>query len=72
MAVAPFPIQCMRGGKWVTIQTDELLPGDVVSVGEAVFFYHYYQLYQSYLSPTPDRNDRPCGHLTHQGYLHCQ
>jgi len=37
MAVAPFPIQCMRGGEWVTIQTDELLPGDVVSVGETVF-----------------------------------
>ena len=36
MAVAPFPIQCVRGGKWVTIQTDELLPGDVVSVGRAV------------------------------------
>ena len=36
MAVAPFPIQCVRGGKWVTIQTDELLPGDVVSVGKAV------------------------------------
>lgn len=32
MAVAPYPIRCMRGGKWVTIQTDELLPGDVVSV----------------------------------------
>ena len=37
MAVAPFPIQCIRGGKWVTIQTDELLPGDVVSVGKTVF-----------------------------------
>ena len=36
MAVAPFPIQCIRGGKWVTLQTDELLPGDVVSVGETV------------------------------------
>ena len=37
MAVAPYPIRCMRGGKWVTIQTDELLPGDVVSVGKTVF-----------------------------------
>jgi len=36
MAVAPFPIQCMRGSKWITVQTDELLPGDVVSVGETV------------------------------------
>ena len=34
MAVAPFPIQCQRDGKWVQIQTDELLPGDVVSIGK--------------------------------------
>ncbi|KIP05730.1 hypothetical protein PHLGIDRAFT_30782 [Phlebiopsis gigantea 11061_1 CR5-6] len=32
MAVAPFPIQCKRDGQWATLQTDELLPGDVVSV----------------------------------------
>jgi len=43
MAVAPFPIQCMRGGKWVIIQTDELLPGDVVSVGKAALCYCYHQ-----------------------------
>lgn len=33
MAVAPYPIQCMRDGKWAIIQSDELVPGDVVSVG---------------------------------------
>src|SRR5882757_2124211 len=33
MAVAPYPIQCYRQSKWITIQSDELLPGDVVSVG---------------------------------------
>ncbi|CCM06202.1 uncharacterized protein FIBRA_08445 [Fibroporia radiculosa] len=32
MSVAPYPIQCRRDGKWATIQSDELLPGDVVSV----------------------------------------
>ncbi|OAX38565.1 hypothetical protein K503DRAFT_151206 [Rhizopogon vinicolor AM-OR11-026] len=32
MAVAPYPIQCYRQSKWITIQSDELLPGDVVSV----------------------------------------
>lgn len=37
MAVAPFPIQCIRGGKWAVIQTDELLPGDVVSVGKEIW-----------------------------------
>lgn len=44
MAVAPFPIQCMRSGKWVTIQTDDLLPGDVVSVGKNVFPFCPYRL----------------------------
>lgn len=33
MSVTPYPIQTLRGGKWVTLQTDELLPGDVVSIG---------------------------------------
>ncbi|KAI0946865.1 hypothetical protein AcW1_010201 [Taiwanofungus camphoratus] len=32
MSVAPYPIQCKRDDKWSTVQTDELLPGDVVSV----------------------------------------
>lgn len=32
MSVAPYPIQCYRDGKWEQIQTDKLLPGDVVSV----------------------------------------
>ncbi|KAH0826496.1 hypothetical protein J3R83DRAFT_5501 [Lanmaoa asiatica] len=29
MSVAPYPIQCPRDSKWTTVQTDELLPGDV-------------------------------------------
>lgn len=33
MAVTPYPIQCLRDKKWTTLQTDELLPGDVVSIG---------------------------------------
>ncbi|OBZ78195.1 Manganese-transporting ATPase 4 [Grifola frondosa] len=32
MAVAPYPIQCMRDNKWTVIQTDELLPGDIISI----------------------------------------
>lgn len=32
MSVAPYPIQCYRDGKWEQIQTDKLLPGDLVSV----------------------------------------
>jgi cation-transporting ATPase 13A1 len=33
MSVAPYPIQCVRGGKWTTLQTTDLVPGDVVSIG---------------------------------------
>jgi cation-transporting ATPase 13A1 len=33
MSVAPYPIQCLRDGKWGTLQTDQVLPGDVVSIG---------------------------------------
>ncbi len=33
MAVTPFPIQVFRDGKWQQIQTDGLVPGDLVSVG---------------------------------------
>ncbi|KAF9042913.1 cation-transporting ATPase [Panaeolus papilionaceus] len=32
MSVAPYAIKCYRNSKWIEIQTDELLPGDVVSV----------------------------------------
>lgn len=32
MSVKPYPIQCLRDGKWTVVQTDELYPGDVVSV----------------------------------------
>ncbi|KAF5354144.1 hypothetical protein D9756_007291 [Leucocoprinus leucothites] len=33
MSVVPYPIRCYRDSKWIEIQTDKLLPGDVVSVG---------------------------------------
>ncbi|KAL1689551.1 hypothetical protein GGG16DRAFT_114916 [Schizophyllum commune] len=32
MSVQPFQIQVFRDGKWVEMQTDRLLPGDVVSI----------------------------------------
>ncbi|KAH8096846.1 endoplasmic reticulum Ca-transporting P-type ATPase, partial [Cristinia sonorae] len=32
MAVTPYPIQCKRDGKWSSISTEDLLPGDVVSI----------------------------------------
>ncbi|KAH0579125.1 hypothetical protein H2248_003278 [Termitomyces sp. 'cryptogamus'] len=32
MSVAPYPISVYRNGTWSTIQTDKLLPGDLVSI----------------------------------------
>jgi cation-transporting ATPase 13A1 len=32
MSVSPYPIQVLRAGSWVTLQTTDLLPGDVVSI----------------------------------------
>ena len=34
MSIERYPIQCYHDGKWVKVQTDELLPGDVASLGE--------------------------------------
>lgn len=33
MSVVPYSIQCYRDSKWIEIETDKLLPGDIVSVG---------------------------------------
>ena len=33
MAVAPYPVFVRRDNSWVKIQSDDLLPGDVISVG---------------------------------------
>jgi cation-transporting ATPase 13A1 len=30
--VVPYAIQCLRNNTWMTLQTDQLLPGDIVSV----------------------------------------
>ncbi|KZO94433.1 endoplasmic reticulum Ca-transporting P-type ATPase [Calocera viscosa TUFC12733] len=32
MSIGPFPVLCYRDKKWQTIQTNELVPGDVVSI----------------------------------------
>ncbi|KAG1719219.1 hypothetical protein EDB19DRAFT_727229 [Suillus lakei] len=37
MAVAPYPIQCYRDSEWITVQSDELLPRDLVSVARQQF-----------------------------------
>ena len=34
--IEAYPIQCYHDGKWVKVQTNELLPGDVVSLGECL------------------------------------
>lgn len=33
MSVVPYPIKCYRDSKWIEVQTDKLLPGDIISVG---------------------------------------
>lgn len=38
MAVDPFPIQVLRDSKWSTVQTDVLIPGDIVSISTFLFF----------------------------------
>jgi len=38
MSVVPFPIQVLRDSRWSTIQSDDLVPGDVVSIGELYRF----------------------------------
>jgi magnesium-transporting ATPase (P-type) len=38
MSVVPYSIQCYRDSKWIEIQTDKLLPGDIVSVGMCKIF----------------------------------
>ena len=36
MLIKAYPIQCYHDRKWVKVQTNELLPGDVVSLGECL------------------------------------
>ena len=36
MSIEPYPTQCFSDGKWVEVQTDELLLGDVDSLGECL------------------------------------
>lgn len=38
MSVAPFPIPVLRDSKWSVLQSDELLPGDVISLGTCPVF----------------------------------
>jgi cation-transporting ATPase 13A1 len=37
MSLKPYGINVYREGKWTEIHTDELLPGDLVSIGEHIW-----------------------------------
>ena len=37
MSIELYLVQCYRDGKWVKVQTDKLLPEDVVSIGEWLY-----------------------------------
>lgn len=34
MSIQPYAIMVRRENKWIEVQTDELLPGDLVSIGK--------------------------------------
>ena len=36
MSIKPYSINVYRAGSWFEIQTDDLLPGDLVSIGVLV------------------------------------
>jgi hypothetical protein len=38
MSIAPFPIPVLRDSMWSVLQSDELLPGDVISLGTCFVF----------------------------------
>jgi cation-transporting ATPase 13A1 len=40
MSLKPYTINVYRAGKWSEIQSDDLLPGDLVSIGEFYFCAH--------------------------------
>ena len=40
MSVVPYPMQCLCDDKWRTLQTDKVLPGDVVLIGESPLISH--------------------------------
>lgn len=46
MAIEPYPIKVLRSSKWETVQTDALLPGDVVSIGESAVNRPHSALFQ--------------------------
>lgn len=56
MSIKPYPIYVRRKGRWVTVNSDELLPGDLVSIGyihlfviNTVYFHFRIVLIKFYL-----------------------
>ena len=75
MSIEPYPIQCYRDGKWVKVQTDELLPGDAVSLGKCLcspkeFLYKYTN--RSPPSASEYRNHHSCRLATRPWHVYCQ
>jgi hypothetical protein len=70
MSVVPFPIQVLRDSKWSTIQSDELMPGDMVSIGELYTFRvnDLLTFRQSSLSFSGD--ECPCGYPACSGFMY--
>lgn len=34
MSIKPYPVNVYRKDEWISVNTDELLPGDLVSISE--------------------------------------
>jgi manganese-transporting P-type ATPase len=46
MSVTPYPVQCYRDGEWTIVQTDQLYPGDLVSISTVPFTLNHCTLYE--------------------------
>jgi magnesium-transporting ATPase (P-type) len=63
MSIAPFPIPVLRDSKWSVLQSDELLPGDVISLGTCfVFIARLQRILTQSSAQSPVRNEYPRGH----------
>jgi len=56
MSVIPYPIRCYRDSKWIEIQTNKLLPGDIVSIGTWYVVRNVYVVLTMSISTLPSRD----------------
>lgn len=70
MSIKPYNILTRRENEWIEIQTDELLPGDLVSISKSLaltFSSHPFAKYRSFLVRTKEDSGVPCDLLLLRG-----